>query len=211
MRNGCVGVWLALAVLFGPRTSVAQETTRTNFELVRDAARAACTQLVGKLPSDARSGALAIRSVGAHDGAFLVENALATVLAEAGMGVRTRPDSLGPVLEFEVVDLGVSYTRTWRHAWLGERRVEREGRARLFARLVDQDDSSILWGEQAESKLTDEIAQKSLSALEEKGNAEYLKATLPPQGWNRYVEPVVVTGIVVGLIALFFSNQDASN
>ena len=211
MRNGCVGVWVALAVLGAARTASAQESQRTNFELVRDAARAACTQLVGKLPADARSGALAIRSVGTHDGAFLVENALAGVLAESGLVVRTQPDSLGLELEFEVVDLGVAYPRAWRHAWFGERRLEREARARLFARLVDQDASSILWSEQAEAKLNDEVAEKNLSALEEKGSADYLKATPPEQGWNRYVEPVVVTGIVVGLIALFFSNQNASN
>jgi len=211
MRNGCVGVGLALAVIGAVRTASAQESQRTNFELVRDAARAACTQLVGKLPTDARGGEVAIRSVGTHDGSFLVENALAGALAESGMTVLTRPDSLGLELEFEVVDLRIAYPRAWRHAWFGERRLEREASARIFARLVDQDAASILWSEQAESKLSDEVAEDNLSVLEEKGSADYLKATLPEQGWNRYVEPVVVTGIVVGLIALFFSNQNASN
>jgi len=189
----------------------ADKAAATNFELVRDAARTASRQLVAKLPMERRGAPLAVRSVGGHEGAFLVENALSGVLAEGGFDVRTRDDSTGTVLEFEVVDLGMTYTRTWRHAWLGERRVEREARARLFARVVDETTGVIVWGEQAEAKILDEIAVGELATVEEKGGAEYLKATVPPQGWNKFVEPVVVTGIVVGLIVLFFANQDTTN
>ena len=28
--------------------------------------------------------------------------------------------------------------------------------------------------------------------------------------WGRFIEPVIVTGIVVGLVYLFFSNQDSN-
>lgn len=187
----------------------AQEGPPMNFELVRDAARAASAELVRKMRAPERT--LALRTFGNHEGAFLVENALATELAAAGYVVRTRADSLDVVLEFEVMDLGLAYTRTWRHAWLGERRVERQARCRLFARLVDEGQASILWGEQAEAKAVDEIPLEKLGDVEEKGSASYLQSTLPPQRWNKYVEPVVVTGIVVGLIVLFFANQNTSN
>lgn len=209
-----VGTGLVLFLCFSVgigSVARAQDSTSTNFELVRDAARLACRDLVSKLPASQVWGAVSIRSVGGHEGAFLVENALSAVLAEEGFQVRTRPDSTGPVVEFEVVDLGVAYTRTWRHAWLGERRVEREARARLFARLVDQDEARILWADQAEARVVDEVPESALGDLEEKGSAEYLQATLPPRRWNKYVEPVVVTGIVVGLIVLFFANQNNSN
>jgi hypothetical protein len=150
-----------------------------------------------------------LRSVGSHAGGFLVENALSSALTEAGRAVRARPDSLrGPVLEFEVVDLGVAYTRVHRRAWLGDKRIEREARARLFARLVDQDQDRIVWADQAEAKVHDEVRQAELGTLEEKSPPDYLKATLPAERWNKIVEPAVVTGIVVGLIVLFFSNQN---
>jgi hypothetical protein len=207
--TGCV-LLLSLGVGL-PTAAGAQDSVSTNFELVRDAARLACEDLVGKLSASNVRGAVSLRSVGTHEGDFLMENALSSVLAAKGFDVRTRPDSTGPLLEFEVVDLGLAYTRTWRHAWLGERRVEREARARVFARLVDQDEAHILWAEQAEAKVVDEVPESSLGDLEEKGDVEYLQATLPPRRWNKYVEPVVVTAIVVGLIVLFFANQDSSN
>ena len=211
MRTAMLRVWLGGAVIAGFGTLSAQDGPVTNFDLVRDAARSACRDLSGKLPESQRGSMLAVHSVGSHDGSFMVENTLTAELAVAGFQVRALPDSTGPVLEFEVVDLGITYTRSWRHAWLGEKRVAREARARIFARLLDQDTGGILWGEQAEAKVVDEIAQEDLPSVEEKGSSDYLKATLPPQGWNKLVEPVVVTGIVVGLIVLFFANQDTSN
>lgn len=207
-RAELVGTLAALA--FGAATAGAQPPP-TNFELVRSAARLAATQLATGLRPVEVEGSLALRLVGNHPGGFLVENALSGALAEAGRTVRARPDSTGPVLEFEVVDLGLSYPDVHRRAWLGEKRVEREARARLFARLVDQVEGTILWADQAEAKAHDEVRHADLPALEEKSGAEYLKATVPETRWNKLVEPAVVTGIVVGLIVLFFSNQDTTN
>jgi hypothetical protein len=189
----------------------AQMQTPTNFDVVRDAARLAAEELVESLHDANLHAPVVLRSVGDHDGGFLVESTLSTVLTQAGYVVRTRPDSTGPLLEFEVVDLGVAYTRVWRHAWLGDKKVERQARARVFARLVDQDNANIVWAQQGEGKVVDEVPHDQLEELEEQGGAAYLQATLPPRRWNRVVEPVVVTGIVVGLIVLFFSNQDTSN
>ena len=201
---------LLLAVVLRVDPAAAETRPPTNFELVRDAARQASEQLVRRLDVAATGPPVALHHVGTHEGGFLVESTLSGVLSAAGHPVRTRPDSTGPVLEFEVMDLGLAYTRVWRNAWLGDKKVERQARARVFARLVDQAQASILWAEQADAKVSDEVRYDDLSTLEEKGGAAYLKATLPSRSWNKIVEPVVVTGIVVGLIVLFFSNQDVS-
>jgi hypothetical protein len=193
-----------------PASADADPEPPTNFELVRDAARQASQQLVDHLGDAALLSAIATRGVGDHEGTFLVESTLSGVLAQGGYAVRTRPDSIGPVLEFEIVDLGLTYTRVWRHAWLGSRRVEREARARLFARLIDEAQTSILWAQQADAKIVDEVPVAALDNLEEKSGSTYLQATLPPRTWTKIVEPVVVTGIVVGLIVLFFSNQSSN-
>jgi hypothetical protein len=108
------------------------------------------------------------------------------------------------------VDLGLTYPHSRRRAWLGERRVTREARARLFARVVDPAAASVVWADAAEAKQVDEVPVEKLADLEEKSPAEYMKATLPARRWNKVVEPVVVTGIVVGLIVLFFSNQETN-
>jgi len=208
-----LGAW-ALAgglVCAGAVAAGAQTAYPTNFELVRAAATKACEELSRSLENAPLGAATSVRAIGDHAGNFLVESALSDVLTQAGRPVRVDADSVGLLLEFEVVDLGVAYTHVRRRAWLGPRRVEREARARVFARLVDQGRSSIVWSDQVEDKVVDEVPHSQLRAVEERSDADYLKATLPPQSWNKFVEPVVVSGIVIGLIALFFSNQNASN
>ncbi len=189
----------------------AQEKPQTNFELVREAVSAACTQLVADIDPSKLSRDLSISPTGTHEGNFLVESVLSDVLTNAGHPVSLTASATGLTLEFEIVDLGVSYLRVRRHAWLGSKRVEREARARIFARLVDEQLGSIIWSGQLESQLIDEVPHSALAVLTDRNDTEYLKAELPPRSWNKFVEPAVVTGIVVGLIVLFFSNQDASS
>jgi len=209
-RAGALGT--AMGVLVMASLAWAQaESPPTNYELVRTAAHLASAKLITGIRSvHAGSEPLALRAVGTHAGNFLVENALSSALTEAGIAVRTEAESLDRVLEFEVVDLGLTYPHSRRRAWLGERRVTREARARLFARVVDPAAASVVWADAAEAKQVDEVPVEKLADLEEKSPAEYMKATLPARRWNKVVEPVVVTGIVVGLIVLFFSNQETN-
>lgn len=208
-RAGAFGAAMAVVVIASP--GWAEEAPPTNYDLVRAAAHQASVELVQGLRSVHTSGEpLALRAVGTHAGNFLVENALSSALTEAGIAVRTEAESLDRILEFEVVDLGLTYPHSRRRAWLGERRVTREARSRLFARLVDPAAASVVWANAAEAKQTDEVPVSKLVDLEEKSPAEYMKATLPARRWNKVVEPVVVTGIVVGLIVLFFSNQETN-
>lgn len=180
----------------------------TNYELVVGTARETSRRLLHSLDSLGVSQPLSLRPVGNHAGKFLVENALAATLADQHLTVSTREDSAGMALEFEVVDLGLAYTRVRRRSWLGEKRVVREGRARVFARLLDLGAARVVWADHAEAKVRDEVRFDDLKRLEEQTPPDYVKATLPERRWNKIVEPAVVTGIVVGLIVLFFSNQD---
>jgi hypothetical protein len=200
---------LAFAVLV--QAGWAQEKPQTNFELVRDAVEAACGQLLSQIDASRLPAALTIVPTGTHDGNFLVESVLTDVLTASGHDVTLSSETPSPRLEFEIVDLGVAYTGVRRHAWLGSKRVEREARARIFARLVDGPQGAILWSKQAESRLMDEVPHDELALLADRNDTAYLQAQLPEKSWNKFVEPAVVTGIVIGLIVLFFSNQDASS
>ena len=189
--------------------SAAADTIPTNYELVRETAARVCTQLASGLRAHAAQG-VALRSVSAAGGNFLVENAFTTALGEAGVAVRAKPDSSGPVLEFEVIDLGLAYVDTHRRMLIGAQTVEREARARVFARLVDPSGQGILWADQASARTRDEVDRDLLSELEERNPPDYARATLPPARWNKLVEPIVVSGIVVGLILLFFTTQESN-
>ena len=190
--------------------SAGAQAPLTNYELVRAAALAASSELVNGLAPLVGDSTVAVRGVGQSSGGFLVENTLSKALTDAGFQVRTRPDStIGRVVEYEVADLGLAYPRVHRNAFFGHKRVQREARARIFARLVDQEQGSILRANQAESRQSDEVDASRLPDLEEKNPVDYLEATVPPERWNKLVEPVVVTGIIAGLIILFFSNQSS--
>jgi hypothetical protein len=207
LKRRCRGGLAVAALVLVAADRLAAEPARTNYELVVEAARRACAQMVGGLRPHL-TNPVALRAVTQASGNFLVENALSGVLADSALAVRTRPDSTGAVLEFEVVDLGMTYVDTHRSHWIGTRKVEREARARLFARLIDQGQEQVLWADQAAARAHDEVPVDDLAQLEERNPPDYAKATLPPRKWNKLVEPVVVTGIVVGLIVLFFTNQE---
>ena len=213
MLEKCRQSLLAAVLAWGALVQAgwAQEKPLTNFEFVRDAVSSACTQLVTEIDALQLPNELKISPSGTHEGNFLVESVLSSVLTDAGHPVSITEDADGVTLEFEVVDLGVAYTRVRRHAWLGSKRVEREARARIFARLVDGQQGNIPWSQQVESRLIVEVPHSALTVLTDRNDTEYLKAELPEKTWNKFVEPAVVTGIVIGLIVLFFSNQDASS
>lgn len=209
-RGGAALATLVLCALGLGRPALAGPPL-TNYEFLSTTARTASDQLIAALPRPQSEARVAIRSVGATNSNFLVENALAGALTRAGWQVRSHADSSAArVLEFEVVDLGMQYVRTYRNSWFGEKRVEREARVRLFGRLIDNDGQSIVWADQTERRDRDEVPAAALPVLEDTNPPDYLKVSLPPQRWNKVVEPVVVTGIIVGLIFLFFSNQSTA-
>src|SRR5262249_6421221 len=111
------------------------------------------------------------------------------------------------IVEFEVADLGLEYSAAHRVWWVGRQWVDREARARLFARVLDPAGARILWADQAEVHRRDRLPAADLNRVQDVKAVAYDQPVLPSGRWNKLVEPVVVTGIVVGLIVLFFSNQ----
>ena len=87
----------------------AAEAAPTNYELVSQAARQAAAHLAEGIRGACPKRSLALHGVSSHAGNFLVENALSGVLTQDGLQVRTRADSGGTVLEFEIVDLAEAW------------------------------------------------------------------------------------------------------
>lgn len=211
MGRRLAGLGLAVAMGMLGAAAAAAEPAPSNYELVRGAAYDACVQALVGLRATVPASLVAVRSVGTSGGNFLVENALQSALTAAGVQVRTAPDSLDPIVEFEVVDLSVMYPRSHRAHWYGGGRVvEREARARLFIRAVDPAGARILWADRTEAWRRDRVPKSELRALEEEKPAAYETPVPPPTHWNKVLEPIVVTGIVAGLIVLFFSNQQTN-
>jgi hypothetical protein len=110
------------------------------------------------------------------------------------------------VLQYQNVVFDLKYVDSHRSFVVGGKRVDRRAAVRIMTTLTDTADSRVVWVGEAARDHSDEIDYGD-AALIEQGTYAFNKPVVPSAGWGHYVEPVFVTGIIVGLIYLFFSNQ----
>jgi hypothetical protein len=109
------------------------------------------------------------------------------------------------VLEFRLGQCEVTYVGEGRSFVFGPKRVTRAATVDIGCRLVERESGRVEWIGQGDAVRVDQISSSQLAAYE---SADYA-ATLPDgPGAMRYVEPVVVGGIVAGLVYLFYTNQN---
>ena len=108
-------------------------------------------------------------------------------------------------LQFQNVVFDLQYLDSHRSFMIGGKRVDRRASVRIRTTLTDQT-GRVLWVGEAERGHEDEIDYGNVAQLEE-GTYQFNRPVVPESGWGKIVEPVFVTGIIVGLIYLFFSNQ----
>lgn len=192
-----------------------KERTPTNFELIEHTAASAVDELLGNMPAVPSGAAVLLmkaRGVGEID--FIFENMLLRRMQELGYRVAIdvsekegpQPDDTRYRLSFQIIRMSLAYTRIGRQYWIGAKEVERLAEIGVFAQLADLDSGDIVWVGDAQKKFDDTIRYSELKMVEE----EQYGFTKPERNelrWSRFVEPVIVTGIISGLVYLFFSNQ----
>jgi hypothetical protein len=109
--------------------------------------------------------------------------------------------------EFQALDFDLRYVKIYRAYLIGGKRVKRHAKVTILGQLTDMSDQSVLWVGQA-SKTSDDQFPASMFPDVESGTLAFTKPPHSSTSWGKIVEPVVVSGIVVGLIYLFFSNQN---
>jgi hypothetical protein len=117
-----------------------------------------------------------------------------------------RPSSDNVVLTFQNVAFAIAYADVYRSHLVGGKRVKRRADVRVHATVTDAASGQVLWVGEAARESADEFDYDD-SARVEQGTYQFARPVLPGSGWGKYAEPVFVTGIIVGLIYLFFSNQ----
>ncbi|HKW15210.1 MAG TPA: hypothetical protein VJS69_12050 [Candidatus Krumholzibacteria bacterium] len=110
------------------------------------------------------------------------------------------------VLTYQNVVFAVKYVDSHRSFVVGGKRVARHAAVRMMTTLTDPADGRVVWVGEAVRESDDEIDYGKAMQIEQ-GSYAFNKPIVPSAGWGKYVEPVFVTGIIVGLIYLFFSNQ----
>ncbi len=131
--------------------------------------------------------------------------------ADAGMAddppARARMDSTDLLLNLEVRSVGVSYVRAVRKFPAGVRGYQRLASMQVGAALVDPLSRQVLWAKSSSVHATDLVQKGDLSyARSGSGN---LDPVLPRGGGGtRLLEPLIVVGVVTGLVVLFYSNRN---
>lgn len=110
------------------------------------------------------------------------------------------------ILTFQNVAFAMSYPDVYRSHLVGGKKIKRRADVRVHATITDAATGQVLWVGEAVREHQDEFDYGD-SARVEQGAYQFARPILPGGGWGKYAEPVFVTGIIVGLIYLFFSNQ----
>jgi hypothetical protein len=111
-----------------------------------------------------------------------------------------------PVLVLGVEEARVDYPRLYRSGLFGGLHVERRATARLSARLLRPETHAVYWIGAADTSFSDNVSRSEVRVLEDPNRPE-TKGVVPPQSWQKAVEPVLVVALVVGLVSLFYTNR----
>lgn len=216
-KTGCICcLWLILAALpayISPQGT--GENIPTNFDIVEQVSSEVIEELLQNMPSLSRNDIVILhkeKGVGEVD--FVFENSLHRKMEDVDIDIMaatpsetdTTAEGADYRFSYQLIQLELAYTKIYRPYWFGAKQVTREAKATVFAKLIDLRSGDVVWVGDAKKTYKDTIAHSMLKVVED----EQYAFTQPPRKevrWSKIVEPIVVTGIVVGLVYLFFSNQ----
>ncbi|MEE9269356.1 MAG: hypothetical protein V3V49_03760 [Candidatus Krumholzibacteria bacterium] len=211
---------VAAGVVLLSGTVRAQEPVMTNLELMTRLTNEVIEELITRMPAGPEDRSFILAPYTRNERYEFISNGFSRILTRRGHRVLTRADhaindssavagrsTRGMRLEYQALDFSLIYPKEYRSHLIGGKKVKRRANVALLVKLVDPRDESVVWIGEASRAHDDQFAAGLLPQVE----AGLLEFTKPPHSstrWGRVVEPVVVSGIIVGLIYLFFSNQN---
>ncbi len=194
----------------------------TNLQLVSLVANQAFERAMADVPL-VKGQEVVLAPAESHPLNFAVEHAVLKQLSKRGVVTQVRrapvvDDSLAAashtgstataspaVLDYQLASARVTYLRL--RGWLpGRIKVERQALVEGRLTLRDPATSRVLWTGDASWNLIDMFPRSQLPLVEDDRFSD-LKAAVPERGLNKVFEPVIVIGVVAGLVALFFQNR----
>lgn len=144
-----------------------------------------------------------------HSGNGILGMALDQAARERGYTVLDASTPAAQRLEFRILELRIAYTGVDRSAFMTGKEIERHGACVLACRLVATDSGETLATSQQEVMLADRF-DYDLLELVASTTYPFTAPELKERDWSKSTEPFVVTGMIAGLIYLFFSNQSSN-
>ncbi len=193
---------LILILAFLPSFSSAQDKAPiTNLDFLR---LAIWRTLDSSLSRAVLDSPIELVAEGKSEANWLLEDVLLSWLLERGEVVSLRKGNLhSALLSFRIIELSLNYPAQRRKGFLGPREVRREAQVDFILRLQGSGHGEVLWNRRIRGKSSDWIPRSKLKV----SPYPFLNPPLPTGGWARYGEPVIVTGLVAGLVYLLYSNR----
>jgi hypothetical protein len=168
---------------------------RSNFDVMDKLAAEVCAELVSKMPADLPTREIRLSPFGTDGRYYLIAHAFTRSLGEKGYRAYM------PVPKVTADSSAVSQAAPDTVSAAGG-----DAGLRLEFELVEPGNGFVVWMSEASKSYGDQFSYDDIEDVE----ASLYDFTKPPResrNWGKIVEPVVVSGIIVGLIYLFFSNQ----
>jgi len=207
-----------LAVVPAAPAAAEDEKVVSNLELMTRLTGEVAEELIAGIPASANMGDVLLVPHEAADHYEFMDNVITRVLTAAGhkvyavgaAGSHAKPPGGTSEtvlrLEYQALHFDLAYPKIYRPFLIGGKKVKRSAKVLLLAKLVDTTDQSVLWIGEAARSYDDQFSYGRLGDVEV-GTFEFTKPARSSASWGKVVEPVVVSGIIIGLIYLFFSNQ----
>ena len=191
----------------------ADEPVTTNLDVMDDLASQVLLDVLAGVPSQHQVRDIILVPYAADERYDFLDNVFTRVLttngyrARAGLG-RAGSDTTSSslILEYHALNFSLRYSKIYRAYVMGGKKVKRQADIKLHARLLDPQDDTIVWVGDSSKHFEDQFSYSRVDEVEQ-GEFAFTKPPHDTTNWGKIVEPVVVTGIIVGLIYLFFSNQ----
>ena len=191
--------------------------TPTNFQVLERVSAAAVQEIIAGIGTIRTEDVILLskaKTAGSVD--FVLENAFVRDMDAAGFKIAVeQPKKDGAAvtngryrLSYQIVRLSLVYPRISRRWWLGSKMVAREAQADVFVQLTDIPTGDIVWVKEIHKYYSDRIDYDKLKLVEE-AQYDFTRPSRSEFKMTRLFEPLVVGGIVVGLVYLFFSNQSS--
>lgn len=206
----------------------------TNLAMLTEAANSAVDELFASFRAPA-GATLLVEPADDHEANWFIENLVLAKLTDSGYSAYLKEapmvgpdvpaelaDSAGAapkveekpaaeplaelVLRYRVAEFGILYPESHRKSPFGSRRVQRLAAVSLYANVLKGRREDVTWVGSGDAERLDVVPAGKLPLLEGK-TFPFTKPVLQTRGLGGLVEPALVTGIVVGLIYLFYTNQ----
>lgn len=179
----------------------------TNMDLVAGTIEQAVEEALDELDTQAgadRDHPLLVAPQAKHAATWLVDHILAERLLARGFAVildstAARPGT--PRLSYRILELGVIG-----HSSLWGGQLRRQSRVTLVLQLSGAQGDELDWQRKVTCQQADTVPQDRLPLLQDTAY-DFAKVEVQAQTWGKFVEPVIVSSVLGGLIYLFFSNR----